>query len=296
MSSSGGSGRRRNSAKTSKASASTARKAPSPTNPAAQNSPASAPPRPGLLAPKWEKRLYKAVAAKPPKLDELVAIGRSHPDARHPAMIIDAFVGALTSGDNARARDLLEVLHREKVDPSSIRFLNKYSIHLSARLDITDEVSVSAPVDSDMMGLTLAELRQKDGDLDGAIDLVEGLTPSTVTAVSLAELYAQRERWRDVVEVTNEVNNDDDLTMYLLIQRGSALRELGYCEASREALKKALAKRSRPQDLRHLALIERGQTYLREGKKAMARKDFERVLSENANYPDLAAHLASISG
>lgn len=208
-------------------------------------------------------------------------------------MILDAFV-ALSSGENTRALDILDVLHREDVDPAGIPFFKKYSIRLQLALEITDEVSIYAPVDRDVMVLALAELRQAAGDLDAAITLVEGLNPSTVTAVSLAELYAERERWDDIIEITSGIENAEDLTMYLLIQRGVAFREKEHYHASRESLKAALAKRARTEELRHLAWIERGKTYLREGKKAMARKDFERVLAENSFYPGLAEHIASI--
>ena len=138
------------------------------------------------------------------------------------------------------------------------------------------------------------ELRQNAGDLQGAIAVVEDSTPTTMAAVSLAELYTLAERYDDVIDLTNGLDNDDELATYLLIQRGVAFREQQHFEASREAFKKALAPRSRAAELRHLAWIERGQTYLREGKKGMARKDFERVLAEDAKYPGLAEHLDSI--
>jgi lipoprotein NlpI len=48
--------------------------------------------------------------------------------------------------------------------------------------------------------------------------------------------------------------------------------------------------------LRHLALVERGQCYFAEGKRAMARKDFQKVLAENANYPGLADQLMAVGG
>ncbi len=35
-------------------------------------------------------------------------------------------------------------------------------------------------------------------------------------------------------------------------------------------------------------------SHLAEGKRAMARKDFQKVLAENANYPGLADHLAAV--
>ena len=285
VSSSGGGSRRKGNASQSAA--------PRP-SPATYRTAEPSPAKPGLLAPRWEKDLYKAATADPPKVAEFVSIGRSDPKARHAAMVLDAFMGALTSDDSARARDILEVLNTEGVDPAAIPFLTKYSMRLVAHLAITEEVTITAPVDRDVLGLTLAELRQQAGEVDSAIQLVEGLTPSTVTAVSLAELYASRERWNDVIEITEGVDNEDDLSMYLLIQRGVAFREKGHHEASRESLKKALSRKGRADALRHLAHIERGQTYMRENKKAMARKDFERVMAENSSYPGLAGYLDAI--
>ena len=98
-----------------------------------------------------------------------------------------------------------------------------------------------------------------------------------------------------MVDLTNGLTNEDEPSTFLLIQRGIALREQGYAEASREALKEALRIRSRPADLRNLALIERGKTYLAENKKAMARKDFERMMADSAGYPGLADLIAATS-
>jgi lipoprotein NlpI len=107
-------------------------------------------------------------------------------------------------------------------------------------------------------------------------------------------LYASQNRWRDSVDLTNELENDDDLLTCLLIQRGVAFRELRMFDAARESFKRALAARSRPATLRHLGLAERGQCYLAEGKRAMARGDFQKVLAENANYRGLADHLVAV--
>lgn len=119
-------------------------------------------------------------------------------------------------------------------------------------------------------------------------------TPSTISAVSLAELYIAQSRWDDVVELTNGLTNDDEAAVFLLVQRAIALRESGRPGAAREALKEALRIRSRPAGLRHLALIERAYTYMVERKPAMARKDLEKVLADDATYPGLQAALADL--
>ena len=165
---------------------------------------------------------------------------------------------------------------------------------LTIVLGLTAEITAALPADRDALGLLLAELRQTTGDVAQAIDCAESLTPSSPAAVSLAELYASQNRWSDIVDLTNELENHDELLTYLLIQRGVAFRELRMFDAARESFKKALAARSRPATLRHLALVERGQCYLAEGKRAMARKDFQKVLAENANYPGLADHLMAV--
>jgi hypothetical protein len=62
---------------------------------------------------------------------------------------------------------------------------------------------VQLALDRDSIGLTLAELHQQAGELGAAVAVVEQLTPSTVVAVSLAELYSDQGRWDDVVRLTD---------------------------------------------------------------------------------------------
>jgi Tfp pilus assembly protein PilF len=61
------------------------------------------------------------------------------------------------------------------------------------------------------------------------------------------------------------------------------------------ALKEALRSKSRAAPIRHLALAERAQNYLAHGKKAMARKDLERILAEDSTYAGVRERLAELS-
>lgn len=117
--------------------------------------------------------------------------------------------------------------------------------------------------------------------------------PRTVTGVSLAELYAELGRWGDVVKLTDGLTNEDEAATYLMIQRGIALREHDFADASRGAFKEALRIRSRPVEWRQRAPVERGLTNFGDGKRVAHRKDFEKVLAENSAYPGLQDHLAS---
>jgi tetratricopeptide (TPR) repeat protein len=199
------------------------------------------------------------------------------------------------AGDDGRAIELLELLIAEDYQPQTDAFFIKYTPNATLGLEIAEGIAVTVRVDRNALGLSLAELYQKADALPNAIRVVENLDPTTIAAVSLAELYASQRRWADVVELTEGVANEDDASTYLLVQRGRAFREQGLHTAAREALKEALRLRSRSADLRLPALVERGLSYLAEGKKSMARKDFERVLAERSNYPEIVEILNSLT-
>jgi tetratricopeptide (TPR) repeat protein len=253
--------------------------------------PASVPdaPPPGVFAPKWEKALHTALI-KSPNVNELPKIAADHEQARPIAALFEVVQGAVPAGNFDRARSLTAWLHGTGFDPSRDPFITKYLPGAAITLGIAEGIEVQLPLDRNTIGLLLAELHQRTGDLAAAVDVVEQLEPTTITAVSLAELYAEQGRWDDVVGLTN----DDEAATFLLIQRGIALREQGYYSASREALKEALRVRTRPAELRQMALVERGQAYFAEGKLGMARKDFERVLADNSGFPGLKEHLTSL--
>lgn len=127
-----------------------------------------------------------------------------------------------------------------------------------------------------------------------AISLVEDLPPSTVAAVSLAELYVQTQQYEEVLELTNGLKNEDEASALLLVFRGSALHALGHHDAAVEALKEALRARSRPAPIRHLALVQRAEAYQALGQRAAARKDLERVLADDASFPGLTERLEAL--
>lgn len=260
---------------------------------APQGKPAPAPkaPTPGMFAPKWEKELHKAVLGE--DYGSLARIGSDHPQARSLAALFEATLVCVPAGDTQRGLELLSWLFGTGYDPAKDDFIKKYLPSAAFSLSIAEGISVQLPPDRDFTGLLLGELYQVSGNLPAAVDIVEQLEPSTVTAVSLAELYAAQERWAEVVGLTEGLQNEDEAATYLLIQRGVAFREQGFPDAARESFKEALRIRSRPAELRQRALIERALTYLKEGKRSLARKDFEKVLAENSNYPGLREHLAN---
>jgi predicted negative regulator of RcsB-dependent stress response len=173
--------------------------------------------------------------------------------------------------------------------------VQKYLSGSTVTIPVAHGVEVTLPLNRDAVGLALAELEQQvAGQPQRAIAVVEHLEPSTYAAVSLCDLYLEVGRYDDVVDITNGIPNTDDPTALLAAFRGVALRELGHQTASREALKEALKSKSRDETIRHFALVERAKTYVAENKRAMARKDLERVLAENSNYEGVREMLTAL--
>jgi tetratricopeptide (TPR) repeat protein len=256
------------------------------TSRAAYAPPAARPAKPGLFAPKGEKQLFRAWKAQDAEL--LAQAGEQHSAVKLQALTLAGLMFASVDGD--RALGLLEQAFATG-DAASTQFFRKYVGNSAIELKIADGVTAHAPLGRDAVGLTLAELYQSDEKLDEAINVVEQLEPSTYTAVSLAELYAQAGRFQDVVELTEGVKNEDHASALLLVFRGVAFREQGFHDAAHESFKEALRSRSREATIRHHALFERARNYDSQGKKAMARKDLERILAEDSDYPGVRERL-----
>lgn len=255
---------------------------------------APAPPKPGMFSPAWEKELYKALVDGTPNPDALPGIARSHPETRLLAAAMDGFL-RFQNGQHARSRELLAWVFAQRQEIATHPFAAKYLDGATITVEIAGGVSAALPVSTSTAALAVAELHQDAGDLDAAIATVESVDPPTVfAALSLAELYTEAGRHADAVDITDGITNTDDATALLCVYRGVALREQGYHDAAREAFKEALRVRSRAAGVRHLAWIERAQSYLAQGKNAMARKDLERVLAEDAGAPGLAEALAQL--
>ena len=247
--------------------------------------------KPSMFAPKGEKELYQAVQAQ--DIAAMERVMETHPSHSLPAAAIAGLM-LLSRGDNVRCRQLFESVFQSGQDPAADPFIAKYvSVHFT--LDVVPGASAELGLDRSAVGLALAELRQGDGDISGAIDVVEQLEPTTYAALSLAELYCASDRFDEVVELTNGISNDDDSTALLCVFRGIAFREQTHFEAARESFKEALKSKRREAAVRHRALLERARCYEAEGKRGMAKKDLERILAEDAHYEGLRDAIEELS-
>ena len=73
------------------------------------------------------------------------------------------------------------------------------------------------------------------------------------------------------------------------------MREKGALDAAIEVFKLARAKKDRSEVILNKALFERAQAYEKLGKKAMARKDYEKILATDGSYAGVAEALRGLS-
>jgi tetratricopeptide (TPR) repeat protein len=234
--------------------------------------------------PREDKRVLDAIGAVDiAVLDEIARKGGS--EHAWPAAMLAGLIA--TDGQAAWGRQMLEWVWASGQDPGESRLVKTYLSGTRLPVQITPEIEVDEALGRNLIGLMIAEWKQADGDLQGAVDVVEQLEPTPAAALSLAELYFELARYEGVVELTNDLANGDDVTALLVVYRGTALRELGHYESARLAFKEALRARSRSREVRFRALVGRALTFHAEGKLSMARKDLDRIRAEDASYPGL---------
>jgi tetratricopeptide (TPR) repeat protein len=251
----------------------------------------SSPTRPKPLAakaPRWEKQLYAAVVNGDRSMSFSDMVKAEPSQAATISFFEVCSVAGVTEELRHRQRALLDWLVATQWDPAADDFVAAYCERIEVSVDVAAGIGGVMPATRDSLALWAAELHQHFGDVARAIEIVEAVEPTTVAAVSLAELYGIVARWDDIIELTDGVSNVDEPSTFLLIQRGVALRNLARHDAARAALTEALRFPSRPVVLRMMAYVERGQVSLMQGNKAQARADFERLLADNSAYPGLS--------
>jgi tetratricopeptide (TPR) repeat protein len=249
------------------------------------------PQKPGLFAPKADKALHKALLAA--DTQAILAAGTQHSSHRAVAHAIAGVL--LVSSDPAEAERILADVFDSEEDPGKSQFLPKYGIDPRIEVGIAPGLMADLPVSREGVGLALAELRQGRGDIDGALAVVQALPEGEWTRLSLADLYREAGEHDKVMALTEGIENVDDFSALLLTYRGSAMRHLGFYDGAIEALRAALKSRARAQEVRNLARWERGETYAAQGKKGMARRDFERLLADNGEYPGVRERLSELA-
>ncbi len=249
-------------------------------------------PSPRLFAPAHEKAFYKAISAfQEGKRDEAL---RHFLEAAQKDAGAGILVGLLLSNYPDRIGEATTYL--ETVVASDVEFptplMQKYITTATMKLDITNEVQVTVPIDGLGAALLLAELYQQQERLPEAIGILEeldDLVDEPALTLSLCDLYAAAGVWDGIVARAEKATIIDDITLETTVLRGRALQEKGLQDAAiavfTEALKK---KKDRDPDLLNEALYWRAISYEAVGKKSQANKEFQKLYAEAPNFRDVA--------
>jgi hypothetical protein len=251
-------------------------------------SPIAHPHKPGLFAPKRDKKLFEAIEhGDAGAMDD---IAREHPELRLAAETLSG-LHQVDSQPEA-ARQLLSQVFSCGQDPAADPFIASYVGHpFNIKVTVAPGLIAELPLGREAIGLVLAELHHRAGDLNAAITDVESLGPDAYIRVALADLYAAAGRDADVVRMTDGITNTDEAAALLCLLRGMAFHREGHTDAARQSLTEAYRMRSRDPSIRLRALFERGQCWLSDGQRARARHDFERVLADESTFPGLTQAL-----
>lgn len=256
---------------------------------------APAPPKPGLLAPKYEKEFAKAVSAYLAG-DATGALAHfkasSAADTKERGVSDDLFVGLLSAQlqDPQTAISSLEkVITSDQLLPDQL--MSKYIAGGSMEIGVTDEVTVSVPFGTLAATLVLAEVYRRNDRGDEAIGLVQQLyeiEPSPDVLLILCSLLQEAEAWDEIVEVAAGTQNDGHVTLAVRLIQAEALEHQGMDEAALEVYRDCLKSKARDEGLLRAAKYGRGSVYLRLGKKAQGRKDLSAVYADAPHYRDVA--------
>lgn len=261
-------------------------------------------PSPGFFASATEKRFAQGLRALL-EGDTSTAVARFQEsdaaDGSERYVTDDLFAGIalLQAGQPAAAIPFLETVAYSDVElPDKI--MSRYIGDMTIPVEITSYLTVDVPLSSLGAALLLAEAYQYAGDREGAMGVMEALVESNpddaMFRLGLAELYNE-ERLNDaLVQLTDGVTLDDDLTCALLVYRAIALARQGLTDAGLNTIRLVTAdRRKRPPGLTQAAFFTRGLIYEEAGQMGRARQDFEKVYALDSSFPGVREKLQNLS-
>jgi tetratricopeptide (TPR) repeat protein len=249
---------------------------------------------PNIFSPRKKRALYRAL--KDGTVEALTKVAQGHPEIR---LIAEAHALPRRIMGTSKDLDMLVAIAKElwekRAEFSEEPMFYEYARGTEMTLTLAPGVQISLQHGLIPIGLIYVELLQLNKQFDKALEVAESLPPNQATALALCESEVQLSRWDGVLETTEEVENVDDATALLLIYRGIALRELDRFDAAIESLRRARASKKRHEDVLNKALLERALTYKKMGKISNAKKDLEKILATDYDFPGVSDLLDSLS-
>lgn len=187
-------------------------------------------------------------------------------------------------------------------DPESL--VTRYLPEATLNIQVTQFTDVDMPLDPTAALILYVELLQRDNQLDAATTVVEEVLRDNpgfrIAQLSLVDLYFQQGRHDDIFNLlsqhTPELEAEDDVAVEIMYYWALALTARGMVEAADKVYRRALTrKKGINPDLRLMVLYGRADLYERRGKRAQARKTFERIFAEAPNFFDVQQRIAALA-
>lgn len=196
-----------------------------------------------------DRRLHRALL-----LGDVEGVRRAA--ARRGHGLLGTALGGLTAYATGagQAHALLRVAWDAGGPGAAASFAEDHAAHATVRVDLSVDVQAFLPPSWDAVGLALTALERRR-DVDAAIAVAEGLDPSVVAALALADLYLEAGRPQDVVELTEGMTNTDDTMAMLLVTRATALRLAGHLGEADSVLHEAIRWGVRDSVVRRVAVL-----------------------------------------
>ena len=223
------------------------------------------------------------------------------------AHIVDArfmagFV-ALKLGNFSKAAEHLR--HAAESGERIGTYFDKYGLHISFYLPITEHVR--AAIEPSVRGalLTLIECEQELDEISRAAADARRLLnmdeADPAALLSLVELLSdpgvgtdKESNLKEVVGLTSSVENESEVHAALLYYKGAALHKLGMPTAARDAFTKGLRRRkNRSKELLQALRYRRALVYRELGKASRTRAEMEKLYAADPDYEDVASFLQS---
>jgi tetratricopeptide (TPR) repeat protein len=261
-------------------------------------------PMPGFLASAPERRFREGVVAYIRQdWDSAVNLFEQTVAADTRNVSDDYFLGA----SYTRLKKYADAAHcLERVVASDVSLpdplMQKYVPGtLEMQLPITDRITVSVGFDSIGATLVLAELYQELGRQEEAIGLVQRLLEvmpdDDAVRLSLADLMYDDDDFKGLVELTQGVENRDDVTLAILHLRAKALANEALIAPAAELLSACLRRTAgRDAELLKEIRYNRAEAYELLGEAKKAKADWSKLVAEDAFYRDARERLAGSSG
>jgi tetratricopeptide (TPR) repeat protein len=170
---------------------------------------------------------------------------------------------------------------------------------------VTRFVSAELPYSLMLAPFLTIELMQIHGEIDNAIEIAQNFQGSLsgdaqrLMQLSLAELYYNAERYDDleqfIIDQVGELENVDNIAVEMMFYWAAMLTKQERYEAAKDVYMRALRKtKNRDPDLLKALQYARADMFAQWGKKAEARKYFEKLYAADPSFADVSERLKAL--